>query len=321
MVLNGEDSDWAAVLSGVPQGSILGPLLFIIFINDIDMVLHLIEVVKKFADDTKVGHRVGTPEQRDQLQAALDGLTEWARDWGMTFNVKKCKVMHLGRGNERQQYKMEDTVLESTEEERDVGVAISSSLKPSAQCSKAAKTASLVLGQLSRAFHFRDRHIFVRLYKQYVLPHLEFAAAAWSPWTEADRETLEKVQMKAIKMVSGLNGRTYEERLAELGMVSLTERRHQTDISQVYRIIHGQDKVEPDQWFKFVNNVGAVTRRTADPLNLVQSRSRLELRRNFFSQRVVESWNMLPPELKRARNVQTFKRDLKRLRKVMASAV
>ncbi len=211
VVLNGQVSDWAVVLSGVPQGSILGPLLFIVYINDIDMVLSLIDIVRKFADDTKLGHKAGTLEQRIQLQEALDGLCAWARDWGMQFNVKKCKVMHLGHLNPRQQYLMEGTVLESTTEERDVGVIVSSNLKPAAQCAKAAKTAGLVLGQITRAFHYRDRHIFVRLYKQYVLPHLEFSAAAWSPWTEADRDTLERVQKRAIKMVSGLQGTSSEE--------------------------------------------------------------------------------------------------------------
>ena len=153
--------------------------------------------------------------------------------------------MHLGHLNPRQQYLMEGTVPESTTEERDVGVIVSSNLKPAAQCAKAAKTAGLVLGQITRAFHYRDRHIFVRLYKQYVLPHLEFSAAAWSPWTEADREALERVQKRAINMVSGLQGTPYEERLAELGMVSLAERRHQTDMAQVYRMVHGHDNVDP----------------------------------------------------------------------------
>ena len=86
-------------------------------------------------------------------------------------------------------------------------------LMPTVQCSKAARTAQLVLGQLSRAFHFRDRHVFVRLYKQYVRPHLEFRMQAWAPWTDADKVVLEKVQKKAVGMVSGLSGHGFEEKL------------------------------------------------------------------------------------------------------------
>ena len=96
----------------------------------------------------------------------------------MLFNVKKCKVMHIGHNNPKHVYTMQGQALETTEEERDVRVLMASNLKPAAQCAKAAQTASMVLGQISRAFHFRDRHIYVRLYKQYVLLHLEFAGAA-----------------------------------------------------------------------------------------------------------------------------------------------
>jgi ribonuclease P/MRP protein subunit RPP40 len=107
--------------------------------------------------------------------------------------------------------------LEVTEEERDIGVIVSKNLKPASQCKKAARTAQTVLSQISRAFHYRDRHVFIRLYVQYVRPHLEFAVPAWSPWLEADKEVLEKVQRRAIQMVSGLKAHTYEDRLKGAG--------------------------------------------------------------------------------------------------------
>jgi ribonuclease P/MRP protein subunit RPP40 len=92
----------------------------------------------------------------------------------MSFNYGKCKIMHIGKNNPRHEYFMRGNKLTTTEEERDVGVIFTSNLKPSAQCSKAASIATSVLNQLKRNFHFRDRHIFVNLYKQYVRPHLEF---------------------------------------------------------------------------------------------------------------------------------------------------
>ena len=92
--------------------------------------------------------------------------------------MKKCKVMHVGHGNPGYQYKMSNTVLETTAEERDLGVVMSATLKPKAQCAKAARTAQTVLSQISRAFHFQDRHVFLKLYKQYVRLHLEFAVQA-----------------------------------------------------------------------------------------------------------------------------------------------
>ncbi len=314
VVLNGQALPWAVVDSGFPQGSILGPVLFVIHINDIDLVLYLIDIVKKFADDTKMGQKVATPEQRQVLQDALDSLVTWANDWGMQFNVSKCKVMHLGNSNPKHVYKMTGVPLAVTTEEKDVGVLVSSNLKPSAQCAKAAKTAALVLGQIARAFHFRDRNIFVNLYKQYVRPHLEFACPAWSPWTETDKETLEKVQKRAIKMVSGLSGSSYEDRLAELGMVTLAERRHQTDMVQVFKIVNGFDRVEAGTWFNHVNPGNIITRSAADPLNIAKPRGRLDLRLNFFSLRVVDGWNNIPADIKRARSVPAFKKAYRNLR-------
>jgi len=135
----------------------------------------------------------------------------------MEFNVKKCKVMHLGFNNPCHPYSMNGHVLEETSVERDIGVEMMKTLKPSAQCTKSARTAQTALSQLTRAFHYRDRHIYMRLYKQYVRHHLEFVSAALSPWTEADKSVLEKIQRRAVTMVSCLKGESYEEKLLELG--------------------------------------------------------------------------------------------------------
>ncbi len=97
-------------------------------------------------------------------------------------------------------------------------------------------------------------------------------------------------------------------------MVTLEERRHQQDMAQVFRLLHGHDRVDPRQWFTHVSNE-RVTRQAADPLNLTASRSRLDLRRNFFSQRVIDHWNAVPAELKRARTVFLFKKGYGQLRR------
>jgi len=102
--------------------------------------------------------------------------------------------------------------LEETTRERDVGVLISNDAKPSAHVKKAASMATAVLNQILRTFHYRDRKIYLRLYAQYLWPHLEFTAPAWSPWTITDKECIESVQKKAIKAVSGLKGKTYAEK-------------------------------------------------------------------------------------------------------------
>ena len=157
--------------------------------------------------------------------------------------------------------------------------------------------------------------MFLRLYAQYVRPHLEFASPAWSPWTEADKSCLERVQRKAVGMVSGLKGDTYQERLQELGMVTLAERRHQTDMLQVYKVLNGKDKVMHSEWFVKTASGERVTRSAADPLNLRVPAPRLEVRRHFFTQRVPEHWNRVPPALKSAATVNAFINGYRRLRR------
>ncbi len=96
----------------------------------------------------------------------------------MQFNVKKCKVMYVGHGNVKHPYMMGGHVLEETSEKRDVGVIVSNTLKPGPQCARAARTAAVVLGQITRAFQYTDKHVFICKYKQFVLPHLEFSVQA-----------------------------------------------------------------------------------------------------------------------------------------------
>jgi ribonuclease P/MRP protein subunit RPP40 len=107
-------------------------------------------------------------------------------------------------------------------------------------CRRPSTTAQTVLGQLSRALTYRERHVFMRLYAQYVRPHLEFAVQAWSPWSEADKECLEKVQNRAVRMISGVQAKDNEGRPRELGHLTLEERRHQLDMQQVHRILRGR---------------------------------------------------------------------------------
>ena len=309
VVLNGSSSGWVAVTSGVPQGSILGPVLFAIFINDLDeRVESIVDILLKFADDTKVGKVISGEEDRKKLQEALDQLWRWADRWEMRFNVEKCHVLHLGRHNPRHKYTMNGIQLEVSEKEKDIGVIISENLKPTTHCEKAARTAMAVLHQILRAFSYRDRTVLPRIYAQYVRPHLEFAVQAWAPWQRGEIELLENVQRKMVREVVGLQGITYEERLVELGMDTLEKRRQDQDLVQVFKILKNVDSVNKETWFKQVPEERShKTRATEGGHNIVRVNSKLEVRRNFFSQRVAEKWNALPLNLKSCKSVKEFR--------------
>ena len=130
-------------------------------------------------------------------------------------------------------------------------------------------------------------------------PHLEFAVQAWSPWTAHDKEALEKVQQRAVKLISGLRAREYEDRLKELGLTTLEERRHQADMAMV--------QVDPAEWFSMAGEAARAMRATADPLNIHVKHGRLEVRKNFFTVRVTEQWNQVPTHIKNKRTVDAFK--------------
>ena len=163
VVLNGKFSRLQDVLSGVPQGSVLGPILFLIFVNDIDTVVS--RHIQKFADDCKVYRSVLTAEDIDILQQDINNLCQWSKDWQMLFNVKKCKVLLIGHNNAYCDYSMNGEILQSVTEETDLGIIVSNDLKPSKQCVSAVKKANMTLGMIKRHIVSRDKNTIVRLYK------------------------------------------------------------------------------------------------------------------------------------------------------------
>jgi hypothetical protein len=308
VVINGKCSSWKPVESGVPQGSVLGPLCFIIFLNhDFDLLCEMITIINKFADDSKLGNKATTRNDQITLQRCLDSLFAWTEKWGMCFNVDKCKIIHTGAKNRQFEYTINGKNLEAVKNERDLGVIIQSNLKPSMHCAEIARKANGVLGRLLRSFHYRDRHIYIQLYKQYVRCHLEYCSPAWSPWQQKDIDVLERVQRRAIRQVSGLRSNTYEGRLTELGLETLEERRKRADQIQVFKAIRGIDKVNCDSWFQKVDPNSRTTRNTSYHLNLEHQRSNLETRRNFFTVRSTNEWNSIPAEVREAKDVRSFK--------------
>ena len=303
VVINGEASDWLKVTSGVPQGSVLGPLLFLIYINDLDC--GITSKISKFADDTKLGGKVVTRNDCEAIQRDLDNLSAWSRKWLLNFNGDKCKVMHVGQNNIKYSYKLQEKNLLKVTEEKDLGVIVRSDLKCSTQCCVASRKANTILGFIARNFDCKAPEVITRLYTSLVRPHLEYAVQFWSPHYLKDKNKLESVQRRATKLIPSIRNLSYEERLKRLNLFSLSDRRTRGDLIETFKILKKIDNIDYENLFEFSHTI---TRNNG--LKLKGQRFNSDLRRNFFNFRVIDFWNKLPASVVQTNTVATFKKKL-----------
>ena len=199
-MLRGNCSDWSPVISGVPQGTILGPILFIIHITDIS--INITSTVKIYADDTKIYRTINQPDKDiSALQLDLNRLSDWANKRQLRFHSEKCEVMRATHSRDRSKPSYSLGVqLESVESVKDLGVTINYHLSCGKHVSYIVNKANKVLGVIKRSLGNDNRHAFSCLFKLLVRPILEYAAPVWSPYQKKDIESSEKVQRRASRL-------------------------------------------------------------------------------------------------------------------------
>ena len=296
-VVDGAKSPACEVTSGVPQGSVLGPTLFLIYINDI--VLNVKSEIRLFADDILLYRTIKNPNDHELLQEDLNTLTKWAKVWLMEFNIPKCNIlqisMHLAKRNFT--YKMNDIPLNTVLEHDYLGVRLHHKLSWRPHVDHICNKASRLLGFLKRNLHSSPMQIKEYLYKQLLLPSIEYCSAIWDPYYLTDIKKIEMIQHRAVRFV--LNKPWHKlsqghdsvtEMLINLGWPELEERRKSARLTLLFKIVRGLLEV-PARCVPQLTSYAAT--RAHHPLKLKYIYSRTDLHKNSFLPRSVCAWNDL----------------------------
>ena len=309
VVIGGDKSGWSDVLSGVPQGSVLGPLLFIIYINDI--VENLNSDVFLYADDAKI---YTTVNHSFDLQKDLSGIAAWIEKWRLFLNILKCKVLHINKkdGASCCSYFIDGsdgrTILVDSVCEKDLGIYIDDKLSFDCHISEVVNKANKILGLIKRNFKYMGNTTFILLYKSLVRSHLEYGQSVWSPYLLKHIDLIEGVQRRATKLIHNLKNLPYSERLKRLNLPTLVYRRARGDMIETYKIMHG---VYDEVCCPGLQRVLYSSTRGHN-FKLYKKFSRRNIRKHFFTLRIVDTWNSLPEDVVNAPSVNSFKNRLDR---------
>ena len=297
-------SCWKDVLSGIPQGSVIGPILFVIFINDMPAEV-IVNFTKLFADDCKL---YGTVDNSplNSMQSDLNNLVEWSQKWQLPFNKNKCKVMHFGFSNRKLDYYMDGHCLEAVESEKDLGVIVDDELKFRKHAAAVTKKANQFLGTIKRTYQTKDSVTISTLYKAMVRPHLEYANSIWGPFYQGDIKKVENIQHRATKLIPSLRNKPYEERLMALNLPSLVYRRKRGDMIQMYKIMNQLIRIDAGDLF--TSQMSAFTR--GHTQRVFKQHAKKNARVFSFSHRVTNDWNSLPQLVVSAPSLNIFKNRL-----------
>ena len=315
VAVNGKLSSEFDVPSGVPQGSVLGPLLFIIFINVL-VENSDAENLYLFADDLKLFDEIKGEDDVENMQSNLDQLYDWTCYSMLKFHPGKCKVMRLtpprtAGPSVNPFYSMDDLRLEIVDKEKDLGIIIDEKLTFEDHINSKVNKANSLTGMIRRTFSYFDETIFKQLFVSLVRPHLEYGAPIWNPHTKKMINLIENVQRRATKLVPGLRELSYEQRLRKLELPTLKYRRYRGDMIETYKLAHELNDTDVCHTFlKFNRSDASGHDLRGHNLQVQNCHHKGDTRKYSFRCRVSRQWNTLPDRIVNSPSMNVFKNRL-----------
>ena len=307
VTVNGKRSSKQRVLSGVPQGSVLGPLLFVLYINDLPEVVR--SILYLFADDTKLLKRIKNKQDSLELQSDIEAMDDWTTRWILRFHPGKCHVLTLGKFENikyAHTYKLGDTVLDHVCSEKDLGVTFDNDLSFEKHLFNQVKKANSMVGLIKRSFFHLTPDLFRELYVTFVRPHLEYAQVIWSPKLRKHSELLEGVQRRATRIVEACKHQPYSNRLQQIGIPTLEYRRSVGDMVEVFKHLHFYSSTTVPN--KFVARTRPSRNHEFELKRLFAKDGLRGVQTNFFYYRSIKHWNALPREVVNSPSIAVFKK-------------
>lgn len=299
-------SNFGTVKSGVPQGSILGPTLFLLYVNDLPLYITNSQLVL-YADDSKLFVALPRGASSVGLQKDLDSLYRWSSTWGLEISSAKCVILSLGYTNPRFPFYINNVEIQRRDLVKDLGIYVNSNLKFTEHIAHIVQNGYYMVSLLLRNFACNDPVILCRLYVLYVRPSLLYLSEVWNPISVGDIDALERVQAFFTKRICH-NDFSYPQRLEMLDLDSLELMRLKWDLVCVYKIINNHTILKKDDYFTLDH--GASTR--GHSFKLFLPRVNMSLTRQDFFVRVIHAWNHLDQSVVSASTVTQFKTRLER---------
>ena len=314
-LVDGKLSEKCSVISGVPQGSVLGPLFFVLYLDSLIQSLSKSNntTVYAYADDLKI-----LSNNRQDLQNTLNIIQNWAKDWD--FLIQPAKSEHIlfstksNPPNSQHQFFINDKPIPHSNLVKDLGIKLCSNFKWSAQISNLTSKATYLSFNILRSFKSLDPSLYINLFKSHIRPLLEYNTPIWNPILITDIKAIEKVQRKFTRRLCqkiNIKFSSYTNRLDILKLETLESRRLKIDLTILYKILNNLIDVDFYDFFSMNTSLVPYNLRGHSLKIHVPKYSGCSVRQNFFSHRVIPYWNKLPETIVNSPNLELFKSQIK----------